>query len=74
MGGWHWGTYLDGLIYPFPFFLGVGAWGEFWSERETEEEKFQGVLPLEVVASARAHVLFGLGCGSVGGWGRFTFL
>ena len=35
---------------------------------------FQGFHPLEAVAAARSHILFGLGWVGVGGWGRVTVL
>ena len=72
--GWSRGPYLEGRISPFLFCPWIWWAGDFWSERERGGEKFQGVHPLEAVAAARDHMLFGLGWVGVGGWGRVNVL
>ena len=68
------GSLSGGLDLSFSIFSleSVGGGGGD-CEREGRRN-FQGVRPLEAVASARVHVLFGLGWVVVGGWGRVAVI
>ena len=57
----------------FRLVLGVGGRGDFLSERERRREKFQGVRPLEAIATTRDHMLFELGWVDAWGEGKVVF-
>ena len=69
------GSLSGGLDLSFSIFSleSVGGGGGVDCEREGRRN-FQVVRPLEAVASARVHVLFGMGWVVVGGWGRVAVI